>query len=346
MKLKNTKNISIQTKYLIGFCFIFIVIILVIYGIYKYSNKEDENYSEIICIGAGVANAYFCYELRKKNISNSKILVLEKSDRYGGRIKSLSSNIYVQNEPEVGYAELGGMRLFDNGSMPKVFDLLKTFNIETINVPLKDDNNIFYYKGKQIKKSEARVSNGMTVKEFENYSTNNIKNNYPNFNFKDVNDYNEFQNMNIYDFFKKYGKATQEDVDLWMAYSGYDYNLDNVQVSTWIFEKDFYNTNIADLQKYVKNGMILLVKNLFQNSNANIIYNTKATTIVKNKEGYNIINTISSDNIFKQYKCKYLIIGLSSQQFQELNSYSKIPISYPRFKWHQKVFQYHYLKYL
>jgi monoamine oxidase len=305
------------------FIIVFVVIIYLLYAFYF----KNTYYSDYLCIGAGVSNAYLCYELNKRNIYRGTVMVLEKSERFGGRIKSEYTNMLIQNKPEVGYDELGAMRLFDIPQMKKIFDLLKEFGLKTIKVSLEDSENIFYYNGQQYLKKEAVLSNGIKVSEFEEYMTTNIKNAYPGIDFNDIFDYEEFRDMNIKQLFSKYGQANKEDIKMWIAYSGYDYNLDNTQISTWLYEKNFYNTVDKEKQYYVVDGMIAFVKKLFEQSNAEIIYDTKAISVEKDKEGYNIVNTINSKYGYKQYKCKYLFIGVTSSQFQGLNTFQQIPIN-------------------
>lgn len=299
----------------------------------NYTNKSNKPYySEFLCIGAGVASAYACYQIKKNGINNDKIIVLEKSDIVGGRIKSTYSNIYDQNIPEVEYAELGAMRLFDIKNMKNIFDLLKLFGLKTINISLDDGDNILYYQGKQLKKKDAKIKNGIRIEDFEKRAVDNVLKAYPNMNFDNIFDYEEFRNMNINDFFRKYGNYTDEDIKMWVAYNGYDYHLPNTQITTWLFEKNFYNLNDKDKQYYVADGMISFVNKLFENSNADIVFNTKAISVEKDSQGYNLINTINSNNVFKQYKCKYLFIGLSSLHFQQLNTFKTVPISPLRLK--------------
>lgn len=293
----------------------------------KIKQKSKIIYSEFLCIGAGVSNAYCCYQLKKQNIHNGKVIVLEKSDHFGGRIQSRYTNTIVQHRPEVGYDELGAMRLFDIDQMKPIFDLLKLFGLDTIKVSLDDIENIFYYKGKKYTKKEALLSTGMKVSDFEEYVTENIKKQYPGINFNDVLSYEEFRQLNITQLLMKYGHANIEDINMWIAYSGYNSNLDNTQISTWLYEKNFYNTVDKDKQYYVVNGMISFVKKLFDHSNAEIVYNTKAITIEKDKTGYTIVTTINSKYELKKYKCRHLFLGITSSQFQGLNAYKKIPIS-------------------
>lgn len=314
-----------------------VLIILIIINLIQKNintNKNDNKiiYSEILCVGAGVANAYTCYQLKKLGISKNKIIVLEKQNIIGGRISSLSSNIYKHNKPEVAFSELGAMRLFDTTSMKKIFDLLKVFDLKTVKVSLEDKNNIFFYKNKQYNKSDVILSNGIKLKDLESYVINNIQKKYTNINFDNIFDYEEFINMNINDLFMKYGNVIQEDINIWIAYNGYDIYTNNTQISSMLIMKNFFNQSNKDLQYYLLDGMISLVKKLFENSNVQIIYNTRAINIKKDSDGYNIINTIDSNHEYKQYKCKYLFIGVTSKNLQVLNTYNQIPISSLRLK--------------
>lgn len=321
---------SINLKYIINkfnYLIIILVILIIVYIIYKFQVKEY--YSEIMCIGAGVSNAYACYQIKQQNINNDKIIVLEKEPVMGGRIRSVYSNVYKQDEPEVEYAELGAARLFDVESMRKLFRLLEVLDLKTINVPLDDGNNVFFYKGKEYAKSNVYLNNGLKASKFDQYAVDNFLKSQPGVGDDVLND-KELQDDNVYDFLKKYGDAKMSDVQKWISYSGYDYYSDYTQARSLLVTKDFYNQNLKDKQYYLLSGMISLVKKLFENSNAEIVYNTKAVSIEKDSHGYTVINTINSNNQYRKYKCKYLFIGLTAKQIEELNSYKRLPISSTR----------------
>ena len=142
--------------------------------------------SEILCVGAGISSAYMCYQLKEHGV-HSKINVIEASDIMGGRLISVYSN--VNGDEKVSYDELGGMRIFEDDVMKPIYDIIKKFNIKTVKVSLDDKNNIFFYKNKIYKKPDVRLSNGMTIDEFEDFSLENLKKEYPNFKNKDVYDY-------------------------------------------------------------------------------------------------------------------------------------------------------------
>lgn len=310
---------------------LFVIIDLVQGGV-GIDHKNKITYSEFLCVGGGVSNAYTCYQIKKLGISKDKIIVLEKENKVGGRISSLSSNIYKQNKPEVGFSELGAMRLFDNTTMKKIFDLLKVLGLKTIKVSLEDKDNIFYYKNKKYTKSEATLSNGIKLKDLDAYVINNVQKMNPNIDFDNIFDYKEFSNMNIYDLFMKYGNIKLEDVNMWIAYHGYDVDTVDTQITSLLVMKNFYNQENKDSQYYLLDGMVSLVKKLFENSNADIIYNTKVISIQKDSKGYNIINTIDSNYNYRQFKCKYLFIGITSKSLQVLNTYNQLPISPLRLK--------------
>jgi hypothetical protein len=132
--------------------------------------------------------------------------------------------------------------------------------------------------------------------------------------------------MNMIDFLKKFANANNKDIELWMSYYGYDYLIDNVQVSIWLFDKDYYTSKYTKLQRYVKPGIVTLVKKLFEHSNANIFYNTKAIYIEKDINGLNLVHTINNLHQYKCYKSKFLILGITPKSINELNIINPIPI--------------------
>ena len=223
--------------------------------------------------------------------------------------------------------------------MSPIFDLIKKFDIKTVDVSLDDNNNIFYYKNKIMNKPDVRLSNGMTIFEFEDYAISNLKKKYPKFKNEDVYDYDEISKMNINDFFKKYGKIKKSDMNLWFAYYGYDKLLDNVQVSIWLFDKDFYTSKYSDSQQYIKTGMVTFVEKLFQHSNVNLFYNTKVISIEKDKDGMNIVYTMNNNYEYKTYKCKYLILAITPRAINEINIIKPIQISSERLHMIKQVIQ-------
>lgn len=306
-------------------CF-FLLLLTIIYYINFF--LFETQYSDILCVGAGVSSAYMCYKLKKNNINNN-IIVIEKENILGGRLNSVYSNINHTNSPEVVFNELGAMRLFKGEEMKQLFDLLEELNLQTISVPIKDDNNIFYYKGQKFKKSDVLINN-KKIKDFEDNMINNFKKMNPTFNYANTYEFEELSNISLRSFFKKYGNATDNDVDLWISYSGYDLYTDDVSVSNWLIDKDFYNSSKSDSQVYLKDGIVSIAKKLFKYSNASICYNTKVMNIEKKKDGIFFIHTLNNKNKYVCYKCKHLVLGMGSADLLELNTIKKIPVSNER----------------
>lgn len=305
----------------------FIILLIIIYYINKF--LIETLYSDILCVGAGVSSAYMCYKFKKNNINNNNIIVIEKEQILGGRLNSVYSNNVHQNIPEVVFNELGAMRLFKGEKMKIIFELLEELNLQTISVPIKDNNDIFYYKGQHIRKSDVLINN-KKITDFENDMIDRFKKMNPSFDYFNTFEFKELSNISLRSFFKKYGNATDNDIDLWITYSGYNLYTDDVSVSNWLFDKDWYNSKNSDKQVYLKDGMSSLAKSLFKYSNANIFYNTKVMNIEKNKDGIILVHTLNNKHKYVCYKCKHLVLGMGSSDLLELNTIKKLPISNER----------------
>ena len=81
----------------------------------------------IVIVGAGIAGLYTAYKLSKKT---NDMWIIEKSDRYGGRI-------YTYNgEYDVGAGRLGKKQKL-------VMKLIKEFNLEYLMVDINPNKNYF-----------------------------------------------------------------------------------------------------------------------------------------------------------------------------------------------------------
>ena len=113
-------------------------------------NKNIKNY-EIILVGAGVSNAYLSYLLKQK-YPKLKILVIEKTNRVGGRTLSMESDGDLATDDYVK-DELGAMRLFKVDEMKPLIDLIEELGLTLQPVGLDESQNFFYYKDKKYLKS-------------------------------------------------------------------------------------------------------------------------------------------------------------------------------------------------
>jgi monoamine oxidase len=302
-----------------------IVLIIIIY-FYERVSEKDYIYNEVICLGSGVSSAYICYKL-KKDVYKKKILVLERENVMGGRLYSVFSDENKTESLEVTYDELGAMRLFKENAMNKVFDLLSEFKIDTIPVGLEDKNNIFYYEGEHLKKENIRLENGITFEEMKQTALNNVRLEYPDFTYETVLEYPEIVKMNIYDYFGKYANISEEDINKFKTYDGYDFLDKDTSISVYLIYGNWLTAAKSDQQVYIKDGIVTIVKKMFEKSNSEIIFNTNAVYIEKTNDNYNLIHTINKNHEYKCYKCKYLFLGVTPKTINELNTIRPLPIS-------------------
>ena len=102
----------------------------------------QNSFREIDCIivGAGVSGLYCAYKMSKNEVY--RIVVLEKSDRIGGNLKSefvkINGHTIVQEE--------GGMRFYAN---KRVYNFAKKLGLGDDIIEFKNgcDNNINYFRG-------------------------------------------------------------------------------------------------------------------------------------------------------------------------------------------------------
>tara|TARA_Y200000002_G_scaffold381885_1_gene397155 strand:+ start:772 stop:2310 length:1539 start_codon:yes stop_codon:yes gene_type:complete len=130
---------------------------------------------DFIIIGGGIAGLYAAYSLKKKN-KNYKILVLEKKNRLGGRIKTI-------NEVDKTIFESGAARISERHI--NVLKLLKELNLKQKLLKLppypvkkENKNKIFDIINKSKKKSkEFRLKNTFeSASEYFNYNSKQIIN--------------------------------------------------------------------------------------------------------------------------------------------------------------------------
>jgi len=300
----------------------------------------NQTYWDIICVGGGISSAYMCSKI-KKDFPHINILVIEKNDRIGGRLYSVDSNGSILND--VNKDELGGMRFYKTG-MAKISKLVDELGLNTIDIPQYNPHNIFYFKGIQYNRHDFRI-NGLTVNDFIGAGINNFHNIYfkgidvDNISNKDY-DNSILKNINVRDFLKMFANATDNDVDAYISYNGYDTYTDDIQSSMFVSRNNVYNGT----QQYVKEGIMEIVVRLFKQSNVTIKLNISVSSIIKDNNGVNIINTRDNNGEQSQYKCKYLIMGLTSSAIDTINSNKPIPINKNRLKMMSYSKQFAYFK--
>ena len=108
---------------------ILVILIIIIrnYNITKYRDLNIKKY-DIILVGAGVGNAYLSYLLKEK-YPKLKILVIEKTNRKGGRLLSMESDGDSATDDYVK-DELGAMRIFKVDAMKELINLISKLGLQ------------------------------------------------------------------------------------------------------------------------------------------------------------------------------------------------------------------------
>lgn len=280
-------------------------------------NKNIKKY-EIILVGAGVSNAYLSYLLKQK-YPKLKILVIEKTNRVGGRTLSMESDGDLATDDYVK-DELGAMRLFKVDEMKPLIDLIEKLGLTLQPVGLDESQNFFYYQDKKYLKSEFKLPNGDSVSKFQKDTLNNFRADYEERNQKtftteDAYDDEFLRNHSLSQYYKKYNHATTDEIlQIINAYSGYDFYPNDVQACVSI-------ANFLDStdQYYVKEGIDQIAKRLFEKANVEFMLNTEVRKITKEHD-YKIVNTVDANGNVKKFKSKFISLSGSTSQVQSIIS--------------------------
>lgn len=108
------------------------------------SNKNSDHIIDYVIVGAGITGAYIARRLSFK-FPHKKILVLERDDHIGGRLRSSTNTKFMDQKTKV-VPEFGGMRLFPS-IHPRTVRLLKLLKLRTVEVPYVQSNGFYYGRG-------------------------------------------------------------------------------------------------------------------------------------------------------------------------------------------------------
>lgn len=147
---------------------IVIIIIMIIYVLF-YSNNCKKSTIEnlqlinnspildcdILIVGAGASGIYCAWRLSQE-YPNKRIMVVESTDRIGGRLESIPfGNADI-------YAEMGGMRTFP-GIDTYLTQLLQILNIPTIVLPYIEPDNIAFVRGHRMNINVLNSSSSTSI---------------------------------------------------------------------------------------------------------------------------------------------------------------------------------------
>ena len=123
----------------------------------SHDNKVP-NHAKIVVVGAGMAGLYSTWRLLNETDGNEDIVILERSNRTGGR---LDSDLIEFNDGDVVKEEEGGMRFLFEG-MDDLMALFMTLGIEKDIVPFpmnSGGNNRLYFRGEGFDVNQSSEDN-------------------------------------------------------------------------------------------------------------------------------------------------------------------------------------------
>lgn len=267
---------------------------------------------DLVIIGAGPGGAYTAYRAHKE-FPGKKVKVIEKSERIGGRLYSVNHQNKVKEE-------LGGMRIFPS-VMKNLVQLIEECHLTLQPVGLGDAHNFFYYKGKRYEKGKFTV-NGRTPGQMADACVAAYTKEFPTLAAGDPYESPVLKALSVTQFFKKYG-ATDEEVEAWVVYSGYDLYPDNVTASIFVKDGELYGPKLSDEQKYVAEGFNELVKQMLQRSKAKVEMRRKVVSVEKNQET-GLFTVYSCDHWGRHHvvHAHHVMASLPLDQMKELMSTS------------------------
>ena len=264
---------------------------------------------DYIIIGGGISGLYTYYQLLKKDPSLN-ILLFEKNDYFGGRIKTFHKKINNTNyQLEEGAGRFNKnhvllKKLINETRLKK--DIIK-IDAKSEFINTKDNfhqkefinKNAFDYINIVLKRAKNENSNYLRTLSFEKYSSNILTTTQLSFMISSSGYYGRLVKMNAYDAFKVFEKNIRDDIDYYVLKNGME------SIITKLLEKI----------KHYSNKLYL---------NSSIVY-------VSYDKQINIFKIMINNNKIKnkKYKCKKIIFAiqkaslLSLSYFQK-NSYKKI----------------------
>lgn len=252
-----------------------------------YSSSPPAPAFHTVIVGAGASGAYAARRLRKR-FPGSRFLVLEKTDRIGGR---LLSGYEVadpgQKERAQIFDELGGMRYFKH-LMPGVAEAVEEVECQAVPVPLDvEEVNIFHFKGKRYRKKDFLIGGkrvtDLVASAVAKFRAETGPDDKIDMNGDETGFYNSHlaQNLTGREFFLKFGMSSDE-IDALIAYGGYDDFAELYQASTILEDDEFYSAaNLSSQHSFVAEGYATVLKRLLNRSNVETRFNSCVVNITR-----------------------------------------------------------------
>eukprot|EP00550_Attheya_septentrionalis_P011324 CAMPEP_0198301996 /NCGR_PEP_ID=MMETSP1449-20131203/53626_1 /TAXON_ID=420275 /ORGANISM="Attheya septentrionalis, Strain CCMP2084" /LENGTH=478 /DNA_ID=CAMNT_0044004235 /DNA_START=59 /DNA_END=1491 /DNA_ORIENTATION=- len=287
---------------------------------------QTQSCVDVLIVGGGISGCWFADKLKPQDYPDLTVRLVEATHRIGGRLESKSDTYETEVKDE-----LGGMRMFPN-SMPKIKDLVTRFDLNLEPIALKDDDNLFHYDGKTVKRenaAELAPKGGNWAGQPPSAMANKAKNAYKSTKYwadcgNLAYECPELRNLSLHEFFKKYANANDEDVKFWFAYSGYDLYHSDVQCSIWVDDGELYGSE-NEFQYFVKEGYNAVVAGLFDQSRVGLkpgrdfSINTKVVSLKRQGD-----KLIAITNCGESITASKVILALTAQQLDGITGWDSL----------------------
>jgi len=308
---------------------------------------------DVVIVGAGVAGCYAAYRLIESNAyhlgalgkTTLKIGLFEQSNRIGGRL-------FSQNHKDVVF-EYGGMRFFEEITILQNLLIHLNLKDDIIDFKLREQNNIFYTRGKCFKLQEIKYAKlpyklkpsekGKTPDELIAELINSIMPSFSSLRSryhksikkkdwrnarKKFESYTVLKNgvlakreklcnISWYELLQAF--LSEEAINLIQDFEGYEIKESNGNASNWL-DNIFLTPENVQLKK-LKSGFDSITKeliSLFKNKGGDISLNHKLLEINKLDNLYQL--KFLKDNKITLKKCKTVILAIPKSSLKKITS--------------------------
>lgn len=267
-----------------------------------------KNY-DVVIIGGGIAGIYTMYNLKKK-YPKLKVLLLEKEDRFGGRVYTYTKTINnVEYKMDLGAGRIGYHHKL-------MVELIEELNLDKFIFSINNTENYIEYdkkKSKIIDKSHLKKKYSKLLYNF--FNSEKIKN-----ISKDL-----LQKLYLNELLSKYfTKSICNEIENSFEYENKLFHLNSYNAVNY-FKNDY---NFKSKFFIMKNGFSSIIDKMIEKICKNINYKMKknayVNNIIYNSENSNYNISYINKNQKIKVSCKHLICALPKCdliKFNILNPY-------------------------
>ena len=278
----------------------------------KKSRKHSKNQYDTIIVGAGISGLNTAYQIIKKHPKH-KILILEASDRIGGRLNTIN---YKGTQYEAGGARF-------NNQHKRLMKLLSVFNLDSNKIPIPSD---IYFKPfpkdfvdkydyiTEFVNDKGIIDIHPLIKELSLLKQNGKIS------------YRELLNHSLLDLIDKKLNTKYPNIkhvfecvfEYWSEIA-----VLNSYEALQVFKNDF-NTK---MQFYILRGglssLIQSFDNYLKKNNVDIKKNCYLDSIIRNNNGIYDLKVLKNYQDKKEYSCNNLVLAIQQKDLLKLNYLSR-----------------------